>query len=112
MSRQEGLLNIKSDGDCNYYLVLTGPKGDANGSRDQSNPFRIDEVYLFRLRDLIHELQLGGTKVGTASSVRKDLWKQSQVYPFDRNPHLTIGTRERDLLRLFSPDSDADVGNG
>lgn len=62
-SRQEYVLDI-SPHPCDYYLVLTGPPGQA-----QVLPWVIHSVFLFDQKELLGKLRSGGVKIGVATSV-------------------------------------------
>ena len=45
--QREGVLDIRTAGDLDYYLVMTGPASAAASSHGRRRPWRIDSVYLF-----------------------------------------------------------------
>ena len=59
-------------------------------------------VYLFNAKKLIEELKRAGVKIGVATSVRKKLWDEAEIYPEQRNKELILTGKQRELLRLFS----------
>jgi hypothetical protein len=105
-SRHELVLDI-SPHPCDYYLVLTGPPGQASVL-----PWVIGSVFLFEHQRLVAELTSRAVKIGVATSVRKAYWEAAQVYPPRPMSTLQLTGDEIALLRLFSagtegPDYDA-----
>jgi hypothetical protein len=98
--KREGLLDLKAKSP-DLYLVLAGPKAAAASSRDTTRPMAIDAVYLFGAADLTAELRARGRKVGTASSVRAELWDAAEIYP-RLNPLFPLTSDQRRLLALFA----------
>lgn len=95
-SRNEWILDIGKH-PCDYYLVLTGPPGQA-----RVRPWVIESVYLFDSRRLIPQLQQLGIKIGVATSVRKQYWEASRVFPADQGSPLDLTDDQVAALRLFS----------
>jgi len=100
--RHESVLDIHTSGDCNDYLVLTGPKSTQLTSRGATRPWIIDAVYLFDCIDLVRSLATTGVKVGVATSVRRETWDAAEVYPRANNHRLALSETQREQLRLFS----------
>lgn len=96
--RQEYLLDMKSDGVPDYYLVLMGLKGGLASSRGTTNPLLIESVFLFNAADLFSQ----GCKPGVAASVRKYLWEAAEIYPVPRNNALVLTDEQRSLLSVFA----------
>ncbi len=101
--KNEGLLDISIDGAPDYYLVLTGPRSAAVSSRGKTRPWVIEAVYLFETASLIGRLT---TKIGIATSVRREFWDAAEIYPRD-NPAFSLTPLQRETLALFS---EASVG--
>ena len=94
-----GGLDIKPNGIPDYYLVLAGPKKPPTSSRGENRPWVIEFVFLFNSKKLISKLE---TKIGTATSVRKYLWEEAEIYPNQRNNGLILNESQKELLKLFS----------
>jgi hypothetical protein len=95
-SRNEWTLDIGKH-PCDYYLVLTGPPGQA-----RIRPWVIESVYFFDSCRLIPELQQLGIKIGEATSVRKHYWDDSMIFPARRGSPLELTAHQIAALRLFS----------
>jgi hypothetical protein len=100
--KREGLLDMTMSDLLDEYLVMTGPVSAAMSSRGQTRPWRIDAVYLFDARALRADLLERGRRVGVASSVRAERWKEAEIYPQD-NPRLPLSAPAREALRMFAP---------
>ena len=96
------VLDINTDGWPDYYLVLTGAKGTAISSRGTTNPWVIHYVFLFDASKLKIELEARGCKIGIATSVRSELWRQAEIYPLQTNPILRLSYEQKRQLALFS----------
>ncbi|WP_029429558.1 hypothetical protein [Blastococcus sp. URHD0036] len=101
--RREGILDLTSPLMPHEYLVMTGPAGAAATSHGGTRPWRIDSVYLFDAIGLRDNLLVRGGKVGTASSVRAELWAQAEIYPQPVNPRLRVDEHQVEALKLFAP---------
>jgi len=84
-SKLEYMLDITPQGLPDYYLVMTGPEGQAESSRGGIRPWLIDYVFLFNAAELMIELNARGVKIGVATSVRKHEWQNSEIYPNKRS---------------------------
>lgn len=104
-SSNQGILDINPDIWPDYYLVLAGPRKSALSSKGCTLPLVVAEVYLFQTRELIRELSLTGSKLGVATSVRRELWDKAQIYPHQANKAITLTSRERELIQLFGDES-------
>lgn len=98
--KRENLLDLRENGP-ERHLVLTGPKAPAESSPGTARPMIIEAVYLFDTAALITELRARGLKIGTASSVRGQLWEDAEIYP-RHNPAFVLTEEQRELLALFS----------
>ncbi|WP_223165395.1 DUF6998 domain-containing protein [Lentzea indica] len=103
--KQEGLLDLREKGP-DLYLVLAGPKAPAAGSRGTVRPMVVDAVHLFDAAAVATELRSRGRKVGTASSVRAELWEAAEIYP-RHNPTFTVTDKQRELLAMLGSHSSA-----
>lgn len=61
----------------------------------------IDAVYLFDAAAVVAELRARGRRIGTASSVRDELWEAAEIYP-RHNQSFPLSSEQRELLALFS----------
>ncbi len=84
-TKLEYMLDITPKDLPDYYLVMTGPKGQAMSSRGSIRPWLINYVILFNAAELVIELNARGVKVGVASSVRKHEWQAAEIYPNKRS---------------------------
>ncbi|MDX8052481.1 hypothetical protein SK571_24120 [Lentzea sp. BCCO 10_0798] len=97
--KREGLLDLKEEGP-DLYLVLAGPKVPPASSRGTTRPLVIDAVYLFDAAAIVAELRARGRRIGTASSVRTELWEAAEIYP-RHNLSFSLTAVQRELLALF-----------
>lgn len=101
--KREGILDMTTDDVLDEYLVMTGPVSAAASSQGRTRPWRIDSVYLFDARSLLADLVARGRNVGTASSIRTELWAQAEIYPEQVNKRLPLTRPQVQALRLFAP---------
>jgi hypothetical protein len=99
--RHEGLLDITPEFLPDHYLVLTGPGGGATSSRGATRRWLIHSVFLFDAPDLVDKLRSRRVKIGIATSVAREFWDASEVYPSPRNHRLTVSEEQRNALALF-----------
>ena len=95
-SRHESVLDL-SPHPCDYYLVLTGPAGQA-----RVLPWVIDSVFLFERERLLTTLTARKVKIGIATSVRKADWEAARVFPPQQAPPLQLSKSQLTQLALFS----------
>jgi hypothetical protein len=95
--RHESALDIASH-PADFYLVLTGPPGQA-----PSLPWVVESVFLFERDHLLADLGQRGVKIGTASSVRKADWEAARIFPPGPAAPLQLSECQLAWLRLFSP---------
>jgi len=100
--KQEGILDITTDGLADYYLVLTGSKSPPVTSRGQSRPLVISCVYLFEMKPLLEKLRTRKVKIGIATSVASSYWEEAEIYPRSMSRQLKITEEQAKQLRLFS----------
>ncbi len=101
--KNEDSLDMKAGGAQDFYLVLTGPRSVAETSRGKTRPWVIEAVYLFDASSLKRRLT---SKIGGATSVRREFWQEAEIYP-QRNPSFPLTESQREMLALFS---EASVG--
>ena len=95
-SRHESVLDIGVH-PCDYYLVLTGPPGQA-----RILPWVIDSVFLFDSADLLFRLRQRGVKIGVATSVRKSDWETARVFPRRSASPLQLSDDQLAWLSMFA----------
>ena len=95
-SRHESVLDI-SPHPCDYYLVLTGPAGQA-----RVLPWVIDSVFLFQRDELLTTLAARGVKIGAATSVRKTDWETARIFPAQPTAPLQLSESQLAQLSMFS----------
>lgn len=100
-SLSQSLLDIRPDALPDYYLVLTGPKAPPASSSGTVQPWTIASVYLFDAPKLVRRLEDRGVKIGVATSVRQELWREAEIYPSPQNPLLSLTTAQVEMLELF-----------
>ena len=100
--KNEGVLSANPEPECDYYLVLTGPRGPAQSSRDTVRPWLIQAVYLFNARELIADLNRSGVKIYEATSIKRALWDAAEIYPTAQNPILPLSAEQRRSLAQFA----------
>lgn len=96
--KNEGLLDMKTGAQPDFYLALTGPRKEPAASRGATRPWVIEAAYLFDAPALVARLT---AKIGTATSVRQEFWSEAEVYPRS-NPAFPLTEAQRDSLALFS----------
>lgn len=106
-SQNGGLLDLVENSDPadhpDIYLVFTGPWTTVASSLQRVTPWVITDVYLFKAQPLVDRLVSRGLKIGTASSLQKDLWEKARIYPA-ANPRVYPLSREQRLaLQMFGP---------
>ena len=80
---------------------MTGGKGSAVSSKGKTLPWCIKHVYLFDAAELVNELAARGVGIGIATSVKKDMWEQAEIYPVQRNRLFEVNEEMARQLRLF-----------
>ena len=98
----DGLMNLCESNQPDYYLVLTGEYHNPGPSRGRSNPWVITNIYLFDSEALIEKMRKAGTKIGTASSIKKMDWEAAEIYPNQTGQLLRLNQEQKDLLSLFA----------
>ena len=98
-AKHEGLLDMCVEPGPDFYLVLAGPS-QPNVATHGPRPWLIESVYLFEdsvLRGLV------SSKIGVATSVRREVWERHQIFP-DKNPaRLALTDDQICILRRFGP---------
>lgn len=100
----EYMLDITPQALPDYYLVMTGPKGQAVSSRGGIRPWLINYVFLFNAAELVIELNARGVKIGIASSVRKHEWQAVEIYPNKRNMAYRLSDEQMAMILAFGSD--------
>ena len=100
-SLSQSILDIRPDALPDYYLVLTGPKAPAASSRGTVQPWTIASVFLFDAFALMQRLTERGVKIGVATSVRQEYWREAEIYPSPNNQSLRLSAAQVEMLELF-----------
>jgi len=103
--KQDGLLDMRTDAIPDYYLILAGSKSIATTSKGTSRPVTIDAVFMFDGLALRERLTARGSKVGTATSVRKSEWLAAKVWPKAECKLMTLSQEQASSLALFASPS-------
>jgi len=102
----EYTLDIKTT-QPDYYLVMTGNQSPPVASKGKTRPWTINHVYLFDANELIVKLKEQtkadgqGIKIGVATSVRKQLWEDAEIYPQTRSSMHITSADQREMLDQF-----------
>ena len=112
-TKQENIIDLPKDANLtlgvlpNYYLVLTGAKLAAISSRGTHRPLVIESIYLFEAMKLVRELNARASKLGRqikfglATSVPKQFWDGSEIYPVQKSNMLVLTSEQKSLLASF-----------
>jgi hypothetical protein len=84
-----------------YYLVICGPAATSGSSKGEHHPFVIESVYLFETRQLLAALVKRQVKIGTATSVNRQLWKAAELFPSPQNTTLPLSEEQKRLFHRF-----------
>ena len=103
-SKLEYMLDINPGALPDYFLVMTGPKGQAVSSRGGIRPWLINYVFLFNAAELVTELTARGVKIGVASSVRKHEWQAAEIYPNRRSMVYRLSDEQMATILAFGSD--------
>ncbi len=103
--RYEGVLAINEDALPDFYLVMTGPKGETNDWSRQVPAWSIDYVFLIGAQALTQELLKRGVRISQTTSLREEDWDRCEMYPNPRCPYLTLTDEQRAMLNLFNSQS-------
>lgn len=101
-TKHDGTLDMNSRAQCDYYLVLAGPKAAAASARGTVRPFCIRSVFLLDSVQLRADLESRGRKISDATSVLAQHWDAAEVYPRPTNPLLPLSDLQRDQLEMFA----------
>ena len=96
-AKHEGLLDMCLDTGPDYYLVLAGPSQPASRA-NRPRPWLIESVHL-----LEHELlrKVLTSKIGIATSIRREVWKRHQIFPLHNPELLGLSEEQVQALSLF-----------
>ena len=107
---QDGLMAIRPDAVPDYYLVITGPKANAESSRGKSRPCVIRHVYLFDGPSLIASLTKEGKRLNEATGIYRAQWEAAEIWPRQTNRSLPLTDEQRQALALFEYPAGANMG--
>jgi len=100
-AKLEYILDINPAGLPDEYLVLSGPTTNFTSSRGQTRPWLIETVFLFEAHELLKRLSVRNIKIGVATSVSKQFWGESEIYPRPGNKRYVLTDDQHRLLALF-----------
>lgn len=95
--KNEGMLDMKTSGQPDFYLALTGSRKEPESSRGATRPWVIEAAYLFDAPALVRKLT---AKIGTATSIRQEFWREAEIYP-RHNSAFPLTENQRAALALF-----------
>jgi len=101
----ESILDIREDAVPDYFLVLTGPKSQVMTSRGEARLWCIEFVFLFEVAELLPSLRARGIQIRIATSVTKETWKNSEIFPAQNNKALVLTDEQRSKLKLFGTEA-------
>lgn len=97
----ENLLAVSQSEALDYYLVMTGDKLQPLSSKGRIRPWSINYVFLFDAKELLDYLHVKGLIISAATSIKKNLWDQAEIYPKQTNKIYILTEEQKKLLRLF-----------
>ncbi len=100
-SLDQCILDIRLDALPDFFLVLTGPRTPPKSSRGTTQPWTIESVFLFEAAPLVRRLEERGVKIGVATSVRRYLWDEAELYPSPSNPALQLTPEQVSMIEMF-----------
>ncbi|SDE07460.1 hypothetical protein [Glycomyces harbinensis] len=100
-TRNQGLLDMTDAEELDYYLVMTGPRGAAAGSAGAHRHWSIDHVYLFDAQELYADLLDHMRRIGVATSLRVEQWRQAEIHPRAVKPLLRLSAEQTAALDQF-----------
>jgi hypothetical protein len=101
--KNDGTLNLSPTAPPpDFYLVLAGATSSPGSSRGADRPWLLEAVYFFEALALGRALRDRGIKIGTASGVAQEAWREAEVFPVNRNKHLQLDDVAREALSWFA----------
>ena len=100
-STDQGTLDIRLDALPDFFLVLTGARTPAASSRGTTQPWNIESIYLLEAAPLLEQLRARGIKIGVATSIRRHIWDEAEVYPSPNNGTLQLTPEQVSMIALF-----------
>jgi len=97
---RESILDL-TDPPSDFYLVLTGPKRVPASSVGTSRPLVIDSIFLFDGPATVDCLKASGCRIGIASSVRRKMWSEAEIYPSPTNTLLIMSEDQKRMIKIF-----------
>lgn len=99
--KMESLLDIREVAVPDFYLVMTGPESKSGTSKDESRLWCIESVFLFDAAELLPDLRVRGVKIGDATSITREVWRNAEISPSRNNRALILSDDQRSKLKLF-----------
>ena len=100
-SLNQSILDIRPDALPDFYLVSTGPRKPPESSRGTTQPWVIKAIFLFDASEVVERFRERGVKIGTATSVRRHLWDEAEVYPTPNNKQLPLTPEQESMIGWF-----------
>ncbi|MCY4616524.1 MAG: hypothetical protein OXC71_09070 [Chloroflexi bacterium] len=100
-STDQGVLDVRLDGLPDFFLALTGARTAPASSRGTAQPWTIESVYLLEAAPLVEQLRARGVKIGVATSVRRHIWDDAEIYPSPNNGTLRLTSDQISMIALF-----------
>ena len=100
-STDQGVLDVRPDALPDFFLVLAGARTGAASSRGTTQPWSIETVYLLEAVPLMERLRARGVKIGVATSVRRRIWDDAEIYPSPKNRVLRLSPEQFSMIALF-----------
>ena len=100
-SKHQGLLDVRLDALPDFFLVLTGERTAPASSRGTTAPWTIESVYLLEAAPLVAQLSARGVKIGVATSIRRHVWDDAEIYPTPSNGTLQLTPEQVSMIELF-----------
>jgi len=100
-SKDQGVLDVRLDALPDFFLVLTGARTPAASSRGTTAPWIVESVYLLEAAPLVAHLRERGVTIGVATSVRRHVWHDAEIYPCPNNSMLRLTPEQVSMIELF-----------
>jgi hypothetical protein len=74
-------------------------------SRGRARPWIIEAIFLFDAQEVSSQLETQGVRIGIASSVRKRLWEQAEIFPNHRYAKFIVSEEQEKQLSTLPVES-------